>query len=301
MEKIIGIFDEQTVYAERFKHYINERKDLGCFAVTFLKEEEISEYCMRKKLTYLVTGEESFHQLNTESLPQDVRIWVLAEKETVMPESEKLRFLFRYQKADEIIRRILLSEDTKEEYIGDIVTVISAESNCLAAEYADKLLLHLSETGKTLFLPWEPFGGYGREKEGEGIGISISELLYLIRKDTQQARQMFSNLPKRYGADFFCGPEYCSDLWQYTAQEMDQLLLCCQEYGGYKQIVFLAGTFHESVISIMNQSKVVYLISSETAYGECRKQEFYRQMKYAGNQGVLSRLTEIVIPGTQEA
>ena len=41
MEKIIGIFDEQTAFAERFKRYINDRKDLGYFAVSFQEEQEL--------------------------------------------------------------------------------------------------------------------------------------------------------------------------------------------------------------------------------------------------------------------
>ena len=44
LEKIIGIFDEQTVYADRFKRYINERKDIGCFAVSFQSEQELLDY-----------------------------------------------------------------------------------------------------------------------------------------------------------------------------------------------------------------------------------------------------------------
>ena len=121
-----------------------------------------------------------------------------------------------------------------------------------------------------------------------------------MRKDRVQAKQLFAGLPKKNGADYFCGPDYCTDLWQYSAEEMCQLVACCREYGGYRQVVFLAGAFHEGVVSVMNQSGMVYLVGSETAAGEQRKQEFYRQMKYAGQQGLLSQLTEVA-PETEEA
>ena len=73
--------------------------------------------------------------------------------------------LFRYQKAGELIRRIMASEAEREERLGELVTVISPESTFLAAEYAEKLVARLAEKGKTLFLPWDPFGGYGRKED----------------------------------------------------------------------------------------------------------------------------------------
>ena len=75
---------------------------------------------------------------------------------------------------------------------------------------------------------------------------------------------------------------------------MQRLVSCCREYGGYQYVVFLAGIFHDGIISVMNQSGKVYLVSSDTEGGIHRKQEFLRQMKYAGEQGVLSQLQEVV-------
>ena len=293
MKKIIGIFDEQTVYAERLKRYINERKDIGCFAVSFKEEQELEDFCRRKSLNCLLLGGSPARHPEKLSLPYGVRLWVLSEEEPEIEETEDYREVFRYQKAGELIRRILLSEMAREECISELFTVFSAENAGFAEAYADKLVNRLSEQGKTLLLPWDPFGGRGRGKDGSVSGPSISELLYLMRKDRQQAKQLFSGLPKNNGADYFCGPDYCTDLWQYSAEEMNQLVFCCREYGGYRYVVFLAGAFHEGVVSVMNQSEAVYLAGSGTEEGEVRKLEFYRQMKYAGEQGILSRLTEV--------
>ena len=293
MEKIIGIFDEQTTYAERLKRYINGRKDIGCFAVSFKEEQELKDFCGKKNLNYLLLGGNRASHPERLAVPYGVRLWVLSEEEPEQEEENGFPVLFRYQKAGELIHSILLSELAREERLSELFTVFSPENPCLAAAYADKLLQKFSEKGKTLFLPWDPFGGCGRTGEVSREGASVSELLYLMRKDRVQAKQLFSGLPKRYGADYFCGPEYCTDLWQYSAEEMCQLVACCREFGGYRQVVFLAGAFHEGVISVMGQSGLVYLVRSETEEGELRTQEFYRQMKYAGQQGVLSRLREV--------
>ncbi len=296
LEKIIGIYDEQTAYAERLKRYINERRDIGCFAVSFKDEQEINDFCGQKKLNCLLLGGSWAAHPERLAIPYGIRLWVLSEEESIQEEEDGYSVVFRYQKAGEILRRILLLEMARQERLSELYTVFSPESPGMAEEYAYKLTQTLSEKGKTLFLPWDPFGGYGRTENKE-TGASISELLYLMRKDRIQAKTLFEGLQKKNGADYFCGPDYCSDLWQYSAEEMSQLVACCREYGGYRHVVFLAGTFHEGVVSVMNQSGMVYLVGSGSEDGERRKQEFYRQMKYAGQQGILSRLTEVSADG----
>lgn len=293
LEKIIGIFDEQNAYAEKFKRYINERKDIGCFAVSFQEEQDLLEYCRQKKLNYLVLGGSRAEQIKQISMPYGVRVWILSEEEPEEEEAEGFHRVFRYQKAGEVVRRIMLAELAREERLSELITVYSPESSRLAAEYAEELIEILSEKGKTLFLPWDPFGGYGRTENGGREGASVSELLYLMRKDRVQAKQLFSGLPKIKGASFFCSPEYCTDLWQYSSEEMQQLVTCCREYGGYQYVVFLSGMIHDGVLSVMRQSQTTYLVGSDADSGMHRRQEFYRQMKYAGEQGVLSRLQEV--------
>ena len=297
MEKIIGIFDEQTTYAERLKQYINEKKEIGCFAVTFRDEEELWEYCQRKKLLALVAGESMEEKLEQKSADLDgVKVWILSEEQPEKDREQSEDRLFRYQRAGELIRRILRSEAAREERLSELYTVFSPENGKLAEDYVWKLIGKLIEKGKILLLPWDPFLGYGREeKEGERIP-SISELLYLVRKDKKQAGGLFLHLPKKRGAEYFGGPDFCTDLWQYSEDEMRSLIRFCREKGEYKYIIFLAGTFCEGVLAVMNQSNGICMVTTESGDGLRRKQEFYRQMKYAGEQEILSRLTEVVIP-----
>ncbi len=296
MEKIIGIFDEQVEYAERFKNYINEKKEIGCFAVVFHTEQELLDFCEKKKLSCLVIGEEKQQQIKPviEKLSYGIKIWVLTEEPSNIIQKENYYSVFRYQKAKEVIQKILLSETNKIECLSMLYTVFSPENNQIAFAYTKKLIEKLAGKGKVLFLFWDSFSGYGREESEKVEKPSISELLYLMRKDKVQAKKILEGLPKKNGAYYLCSPDYCTDLWQYSVEEMQQLLRCCQEYGGYQYIVFLAGIFHEGVIAVLNQSSEIYLISSDTEEGEIRKREFYRQMKYAGEQEILSKLIEII-------
>ena len=129
MEKIIGIFDEQTTYAERLKRYINEKKDLGCYAVMFQSEGELMEFCERKKAVSLITGEQTARELYEHgiTLPMGVHHWILTEH----AEEEGNRRLFRFQKAGTLIQQLLAEEAEQIQALGALYTVFSQESNVL--------------------------------------------------------------------------------------------------------------------------------------------------------------------------
>lgn len=290
MEQVIGIFDGQAMYAERLIRYINERKDIGCFAVAFRNREELLSFCERRKLVSLILGGRTAEEvyLLKDCLPEGLPVWELSEELGGLEEGQ----IFRYQKAEQILRLVLAQVQSGDVMqMSELITVFSPESNRMAGQYACSLAAELSVKGRTLFLAWDSFFGYGR---GEGQEIpSLSELLYFIRKDMKQAKKLFAAIRKPKGIEYFCGPDYSSDLWQYSAAEMQKLLQCCREYGGYEQIVFFAGMFHEGIRSVMNQSSQVYLVCSRSKEGQERKDEFLRQMKYAGEQAMLSKLTEV--------
>lgn len=289
MEQVIGVFDGQAEYAERLINYINERKDIGCFAVGFRGEEELLSFCERKKLVSLLLGGTTKKAVAAlrERLPVGLKIWELSEELGDLEEGQ----LFRYQRVGNLLR-VILSELQRDAALQmkELFTVFSPESNRMAARHALSLAGELSKKGRTLFLPWDAFWGYGRM--GDEETPSVSELLYFLRKDTVQAKKLFAGIRRKKGIEYFCGPDYSSDLWQYSPEEMQKLLLCCREYGGYDYIVFLSGMFHEGILSVMHQSGQICLVCSESSEGEIRKNEFLRQMKYAGEQDILSKLTE---------
>lgn len=289
MEQVVGIFDGQAEYAKRLVKYINGNKELGCFAVGFSGEEEVFSFCERKKLSALILGSVSAEteKLLEDRLPSGLPVWHLSEEK-----EEGDGMLFRYQKAGELIRPVAAAlQSRKIRRRSDLFTVFSPESNRLAEEHAVFLAEQLAEKGRTLLLFWDPFCVFGRQEQEGGLP-TLSELLYYIRKDSGQAKNLFSGIRKKKGVEFFCGADFATDLWQYSSEEMERLLQLCKCYGKYEHIVVLAGVFHEGILSVMRQSSHVVLVSSKTEKGEQRRQEFFRQMKYAGEQEILSALLE---------
>lgn len=298
MEKVIGILEENSEYPKRLARYINDRHDIGCVAVAFRNMEEVVCFKERTPLFALLIG-------NSYNMEEQQRISALfSQEEQLLVLSEEpgttgqllpsgLRQIFRYQRAGELLGQILGQETEAALLQGGLYTVYSPESAVSSERFAWQLAKQLSAQAKTLFLSWEPFGGFGRgaADAGEAAG-DLSELLYVLRLEGFSKRDRLSELPSLEGVFYIPGIAYCTDLWQYSAEELLRFLTFCRECG-YRNIVFLAGFFSEGIERLMEQSEAVYLVIGDGAEEEKRRKEFFRQLKYAGKQTLLSRIKEV--------
>lgn len=303
MEKVIGILERNSEYPKRLARYINDRNDIGCMAVAFQTLEEVVCFKERAELSVLLVGgscsKEEMQELSV-LFPEDGQIFVLAEEPDaagrLLPSG--LRQIFRYQRAREIIGQILKQETESAQLQGGLYTVYSPESVISSERFAWQLAKRLSAHAKTLFLSWEAFGGFGRSETDAGeVAGDLSELLYMLRLENFSKKDKLLALSSLDGVFYIPGVAYCTDLWQYSAEELLRFLELCRECG-YQNIVFLAGFFSESIEGLMEQSEAVCLVTGDGAQEEKRKREFFRQMKYAGKQVLLSRIREV---GWQDA
>ncbi|MGN0505009.1 MAG: hypothetical protein ACI4FZ_00495 [Lachnospiraceae bacterium] len=304
MEKVIGILEEESEYPKRLARYINDRHDIGCVAVAFQTPEEVLRFGEKNPFYALLIGEhageteESFSEL----LHPGGRLFQLSEEPVktgqLLPSG--IRLVFRYQRAEELVRQVLNGSEEPALFQGGLYTVYCPGSNISSERFAWQLARRLSEHGKTLFLSWEPFGGFGRNgEEEERMTGNISELLYLLRGENHSKKERLCALPVKEGVAYVPGVDYCTDLWQYSAEELLAFLKLCREEG-YQNIVFLAGFFSESIEALMEQSEEVCLVKDEGPAAEWRHKEFFRQMKYAGKQELLSRVKEVEVQDKDE-
>ncbi len=297
MEKVIGILEEHSEYPKRLARYINEKNDIGYVAVAFQSMEEILCFQERTRISVLLIGDtcDSKKQQKISALfPKNGQIFILSEE----PEDRGqflpsgMRRIFRYQRTGELLKQILQQETETVSSPDGLYIVYSPDSYSSSEHFAWQFAKNLSTQMKTLFLSWEPFGGFGRgEIDREEACQDLSELLYVLRLENFSKKDKLLELPSKEGVFYIPGIAYCTDLWQYSAEELLRFLVLCRECG-YEAIVFLAGFFSESIEQLMEQSKEVCLVTENGAEGK-RCKEFFRQMKYAGKQALLSRIKEV--------
>lgn len=297
LEKVIGILEERSEYPRRLARYINNKNDIGCAAVAFQSIEEVICFQERTPLFALLVGDgydREEQQRISMLLSQNGSVFILSEEPEDKGQflSSGIRRIFRYQRAGELLGQVLRQETESTPPQGGLYTVYGPDSVSSAEHFAWQLAKRLSAQTKTLFLSWEPFGGFGRSESDRGeVCGDLSELLYVLRLESFSKKDRLLALPSQEGVFYISGIAYCTDLWQYSAEELLHFLALCRECG-YGAIVFLAGFFSESIEHLMEQSEAVCLVTGDSAEEERRRKEFFRQMKYAGKQALLSRVKE---------
>ncbi|MCR5153515.1 MAG: hypothetical protein K6B75_01585 [Lachnospiraceae bacterium] len=299
MEAVTGILCKEYEYAKKLSEYINAKKDYGSMAASFAGADDFKAFYERKDVKTFLFDEDIYLE---EGFPLALRpgtecILLCENKEESYSLENGMRRVFKYKPAGEILKEIGKEPDKKYGKWENVFAYFSPDAAILAAVKGFACAKQHALSGRTLFLSWEPFGGLGREasedKEyGSEEKASLSELLFRLRKSEDEAARLFERTCKTMGVDYFCGPDYCSDLWQFSAEEMCHLVSFCKERGGYEYVILAVGFFSESMEGVMKRCEKVVLITLSGSSGRERKREFYRQMKYAGNQELLDNIIE---------
>lgn len=288
MDSYVGVIGSSPGYSRRLADAMNARRDVGHIAVAFKNTEELETFLQSKKLSVLLSDNEE----HSEFLKDSGVFCLLTSEPDTEPQDTEHQSIFKFQSASAIIKSVILLNPENKKQINHVFTVFSPANNAAAYEYSCTLAKKLAMEGKTLFLSWELFGGMGREEEVD-CKKTISDLLFVARKNEKGMKNLLTGLPSKDGYDYFCGTEYYADLWQYSPEEMAVLMTLCRKYGLYENIVFCCGFMSEGTEALMEASDEIYLVSCSGEETGKRTAEFLRQMKYAGKQTILSKAKEV--------
>ncbi len=277
MEALIGIFASPGEYGSRLAAYINSRRDIGYGGISFQNKSELAEFFRSGELSILLTEDPT----HLKTFENRTRVYFLCEDRLRAENDLSDNVVFKYSPASEMLRQILPAA-TGNIRKNNIYAVFSPSSNLAARNAARDMARKMAESERTLLLYWDPFCGIGRT---EDAGESVSELLFAVRKNSRGLGRLMLRLQSEQGFFYFKGTDFYSDLWQFSAEEMEALVNLCREEGHFVNVIFECAFMSEGVERLMELSDSIILPkASENDRGP---DEFLRQMKYAGKQGIL--------------
>lgn len=280
MEALIGIFASSGEYAARLAAYIDSRRDVGCGGISFKNDREIEEFFESRELSILLTEDPKHFELYKDR----TRVCLLCDDRESAENADSADLLYMYQKAPELLQK-LFPRLEKKFVRNNIYTIFSPTSNRAARDFSLKKAKELSEEGRTLLIFWDPFGAFGRKEED---GVSLSELLFNVRKNRAHFKNMLLRLSKTDGVFVFKGVDFYTDLWRFSPAETEELAELCRTEGGFENVIFECAFMSEGVERLMELSDEVFIVrDEETDEGP---EEFLRQMKYAGKQEILLKI-----------
>lgn len=291
LEKLVVIIDHMPEYATRLAVYLNGRQGFPYRAVVFSTPEEIKGY-VESGAVYAVLAAECFEkELLGLLLKTEIRVFWFSETKKVQGAS----FLYRYQSAKEIEKRLL--EIKKEETKLRVFGVYSPAGGVCMERLSLEIGNGFARTKKVLYLPFLPFGIYGRE-----FGDGLSELLFYVKQREETFTEAFDRLLQRGEGAHRIGPvRWCTDLREVTREEIESLIRFLETKTEYDTIVIAVGQFDAAGIAVLRCCDVILTPVWETEEGHKLYAEFLRQLKEAGEAELLSHMAEFPLPGGEES
>jgi len=290
LEKLIIIMDEMQEYAIRLAVYLNSRRGFPYRAVVFSESEEVKGY-VENGAVYAILAAESFEkEVLKLALHANVRVFWFSDTKEVRGES----FLYRYQSAKEIEKRLTEIKQSGKEL--RVFGVYSVAGGVCMERLAHEIGNGFAGKEKVLFLPFLPFGIYGRE-----FGDGLSELLFYIKQREEIPAEAFRKLVQTGEGANCIGPvRWNTELREISREDIESFLRFLEAKTEYDVVVIAVGQADAVGMTVLQCCDVVLMPVWETEEGRRLQAEFMRQLKEAGEAELLSRVVEFSLLGREE-
>lgn len=294
MERFVLILDDQPDYAKALAAYLNESKDFPYRVITEASASEATEYIESGAVGILIAAE-CFEKSVIKFLCREkLRIFFLRENK----EFHDTASVYRYSSAEDFRVRLCKKEEKRKQRI---LCVFSPFGEAMLEQVGRGIAAGLSENLETLFLPLLPFGLYGREE-----AVGMSELLYYLLQGEEKLDTFLNDtLSKQHyrtenGAVLLRTVLWESDLRDFSIEQTDRLLRALEEHSGFQVVVFCLFGFQEREQEILNRSSRILVLLRQSKEGRKLYEEFREQLKMAGQQELLLKMTELTLPEDEE-
>lgn len=267
-EVTVAWFDQDQMYTNQLQSYCRKNFKRRITIQAYASPEMFQE---KGKWDLLVATWEFYSKLKEvqKNIPH-----ILLVEGKVPEELEAENFVQKYQRADEMFRKLLQFERNTEEnkiWISkrkvDCYGIVSEVGRVEQIMFATALAKRLGEHKRILYLNLMQFCGgmehliFNQEQE-EDRG-SISDLLYLVLKGAQTAQvtETFQKIVKGNGFfDYICPAENPEHLAEINGELCEKLLMQIAGMGIYDVIIFDFGYVMENFSEMIKACKKIFFL-----------------------------------------
>lgn len=285
MEKLVVILDVMPEYANRLALYLNGSREFPYRAVVPADAEEAKGYRNRDAIYAILAAEQLEREVLEIAAGTGIRLFWLGESKG----DRRGSVLFRYTSAKEI-EKLFYDKETAEKKI-PVIGFFSPAGGCEAELLSRKIAVELGKQGRILYLPFFPFGIYGRDgKDG------LSEAIFFLRQKEVHLKEQLQSLLQRGEYMDSLGPlRWCTELGSVTKEDVKALLSPENwetEYGAYFIAVGQWDTVSREFLRLCDRIFVPVWGQEE---GKRLQEEFRRQLKESGETKLYSELLEFTV------
>ena len=285
MEKLVVILDVMPEYANRLALYLNGSREFPYRAVVPADAEEAKGYRNRDAIYAILAAEQLEREVLEIAAGTGIRLFWLGESKG----DRRGSVLFRYTSAKEI-EKLFYEKETAEKKI-PVFGFFSPAGGCEAELLSWKIAVELGKRGKVLYLPFFPFGIYGREGWD-----GLSEAIFFLRQKEVHLKEQLQSLLQRGEYMDSLGPlRWSTELENVTKEDVKALLSPENretEYGAY----FIAvGQWDRTGRELLQLCDRIFVPVWGQEEGRRLQEEFRRQLKESGETKLYSGLLEFAV------
>lgn len=300
MKRIMGVYDVDPFYADRFAEFANQKETIPFTAVAFTSVARLKEYASQQPLELLLVGDEVDEaELEGVKAGQIVRL-----SETGMAKDGS-SVVYKYQSTDSVLREVMACYQVQERPMPFVMTgirsriigVYSPIGRCGKTSFALTLGQVLAREDKVLYLSLETCSGLSRLMCTEH-NKTLADLVDCFRHGSYNHLRLGSMVYNWGGLDYVPPVAYLEDLADIQGMELAGLISRIAGEGIYSAIVVDFGHFYDDVEQLLNLCSVIYVPTKEDVVSAARLEEWKAYLEVSGRMELWDRVRMLKLPNS---
>ena len=298
MVKILAVYDEDPLYAERLAEYVNQRETIPFTAMAFSDLERLKAYGNEHEIEILLAGEGVKNQ--TDQVRAGLKMVLCGGEFSMEKENPSI---YKYQSGDSILREVMTCycAAPPEPALalagarGRILGVYSPVNRCGKTAFALTLAQVLSKNWPVLFISLEEFAGFESILGGQAPR-DLSDVLYLCRQGGFSWMKLRTIVCSVGQVDMIPPAAYGEDLDQMEPEELAQVFGRIAGESGYGRIVVDLGHMGRGSAALLAGCDGVYMPVLKDPVSQAKIEAFDRYLGAAGAISLKEKIQRIQLP-----
>ncbi|MCR5458535.1 MAG: hypothetical protein K6F51_01430 [Acetatifactor sp.] len=298
-EVVLALCDGDEEYVQLMAEYMQKQQNLPWSVHVYTDAEKL--LAREKGMELLVVAESAWREELKAVVPK--RMVVLNESGIVRDKS--LRYVNKYQQADQVIRELLavyleICEQAlpKLETKGNtrFIGFFSPVRRCMQTPFAITMSQLLAQKYRTLYLNFEYFAGNQELLPGEQTR-DLADLLYFLNAEQDKFALRLQSMTGKIGTlDYVPPMKSGQNLLSITVKEWLTFLKKLQELGEYEFVVMDLSECMQGLFEILRICNTVYTIIVEDHAASGKMTQYENMLEQYSYEDVLQKTRRRKIP-----
>jgi hypothetical protein len=300
VEKVLAVYDVDSMYATRFMEFFQKRKDCDFEIIAFTKKESLIDFLKQKKIEILLYEESSL----PEEIPKEniKYFYKLSERPGAAKEME-IPEIYKYQAAPRIMTEIISDYNKRENITSysyragnvEILTAFAPVPSGTKMIFTWSMAVNLSETKKVLFIPLDSIPVSVLLSEDDS-NHGLSEFIYYLKENNPNIISKLKTLVQYLGnLSYLSGITHGMDLFSLSREEVS---IWCDELrnnSGYHTVIFYSNHYSEAMLEVLNKSDQIVILMKDSSYEKAVYREWERQINFIGLKDKLPQVHKVIL------